>query len=316
MRVVTFGEAMLRFNPPIGSSLEKAERYDVEIAGAEANVAIALARLGLNVAWLSRLPRNALGRRVAAKIREHGVDTSRVVWTDEGRVGLYFTEFGAVPRRPHVIYDRAGSSFASMSPAELDLGILDGCDLLHLTGITPALSAGCLEMTKMLVEAAAGRGIAVSFDVNFRGKLWSADAARTALENVLPLVQFLFVSSADASMVLRVDDTPKEQACALGRCYPAAEVVLTAGEDGAWMWDGSLHYRSAVPSTVMDRIGRGDAFCAGYLYGRLEAADPEFALACGTAVASLAQTFEGDIAWITREDVVALATDSAAQRYR
>lgn len=316
MRVVTFGEAMLRFSSPAGSSLEKAERYDVEIAGAEANVAIALSRLGLDVAWASRLPLNALGRRVAAKIREHGVDTSHIVWTDEGRVGLYFTEFGAQPRRPQVIYDRAESSIASMSPSELDLGILDNCDLLHLTGITPALSDSCLKITEMLVAAAAERGIAVSFDVNFRAKLWSASIAHTALDTILPLLRFLFVSSADASLVLRAHGAPEDQARALGSCYPAAEVVLTAGEQGAWMWHGTLHHRPAVRGTIVDRIGRGDAFCAGYLFGRLETADPEFALACGTAVASLAQTFEGDIAWITREDVLTLATNSGVERYR
>src|SRR5947209_5495812 len=111
MRVVTFGEAMLRLSPPYESSLEKAERLTMEIAGAEANVAIMLSRLGVSTAWISRLPRNALGRRVAAKVREHGVDVSRVTWSEDGRVGLYFVELGETPRVPHVIYDRAGSAF-------------------------------------------------------------------------------------------------------------------------------------------------------------------------------------------------------------
>lgn len=339
MRVLTFGEAMLRFTPPADSSLEKAERFAVEIAGAEANVAIALARLGFDAQWVSRLPRNALGRRVAAKIREHGVDVSRVVWTDSGRVGLYFVEIGAPPRPPHVIYDRADSSFASMTPQELDQRVLEGVDLLHLTGITPALGPGCREAMRCLIHWARERGVPISFDLNYRAKLWSVDEARALSESVFPLLRFLFISSDDASMVLGLEGAPDEPAEAgvrlpaetevrlptearfryqvqeLGARYPNATVVLTAGEAGAWAWDGSMHHRPAVPGGVVDRIGRGDAFCAGYLFGQSKGG-PDLGLACGTALASLAQTYTGDIAWITQEDVLALATDTQAARYR
>jgi 2-dehydro-3-deoxygluconokinase len=325
MRVVTFGEAMLRLSPPADSSLEKAERFAVEIAGAEANVAIALARLGLESVWVSRLPRNALGRRVAASIREHGVDVSRVAWTNSGQVGLYFVELGAPPRPLRVIYDRQGSSFASITPNDVAPDILEGADLLHLTGITPALGASCRQTVGCFVQWALDRGMPISFDLNYRAKLWSAGEAREVLETMLPQVRFLFVSNGDASLVLGIDGPPEEQIEELGRRYPDATVVLTAGERGAWArdsWGSSgqgfrLYHRPAVPGVVVDRLGRGDAFCAGYLFGQLDqSGGPEHALACGTALASLAQTYAGDIAWITRDDVLALATERPEQRYR
>jgi 2-dehydro-3-deoxygluconokinase len=314
MRVVTFGEAMLRFSPPTGSSLEKADQYGVEVAGAEANVAVALARLGAEARWISRLPRNDLGRRIAGKIREHGVDT-QIVWTDEGRVGLYFVEFMVTPRPPHVIYDRSDSAFARFRPHDIDELALDGANLLHVTGITPAISSSCCEATMKLVRIAHQRGIDISFDVNYRAKLSSPESARDVVEEIAPLVRFLFVSSADAQLLLGVEAPPQAQAEALHDRYPNAAVIITASDQGAYVWDHGPHHGAIVPGVTIDRVGRGDAFCAGYLLGQ-EQGGPEVGLAHGAALASLAQTYAGDIAWVTPEDMARVIDGSPGTRYR
>lgn len=314
MRVVTFGEAMLRFSPPISSSLEKADQYGVEVAGAEANVAVALARLGVDVRWLSRLPRNDLGRRIAGKIREHGVET-RITWTDEGRVGLYFVELSVAPRPPHVIYDRGDSAFARLLLDEIDESALDGASLFHVTGITPAISASCCEATMKLMRAAYQRGIAISFDVNYRAKLSSPESAQEIAEEIAPMARFLFVSSADAQLLLGVEGSPQVQAEILRDRYPNATIIITAGEQGAYVWDHGPHHGPIAPGVTIDRVGRGDAFCAGYLLGQ-ELGGPEVGLAHGSALASLAQTYAGDLAWVTPEDMARVIDGSPGIRYR
>lgn len=314
MRVVTFGETMLRFSPPTGSSLEKADQYTVEIAGAEANVAIALARLGADVRWLSRLPRNDLGRRIAGKIREHGVDT-HIVWTDEGRVGLYFVELSVAPRPPHVIYDRGDSAFARLRWDDIDESALDGANLFHVTGITPAISASCYEATMKLVRTAYARSIGISFDVNYRAQLSSPENARDIVEEIAPMARFLFVSSADAQLLLGVEGPPQRQVEILHDCYPNAVIIITAGDQGAYVWDQGPHHGPITPGVTIDRVGRGDAFCAGYLLGQ-EEGGPEVGLAHGSALASMAQTYTGDIAWVTPEDMAQVIDGTPGIRYR
>jgi 2-dehydro-3-deoxygluconokinase len=277
MQVVTFGEAMLRLSPPIGASLEKADQYAVEVGGAEANVTVALARLGAEARWISRLPKNQLGRRIAGKIREHGVD-ARIIWADEGRVGLYFVELMVAPRPLHVLYDRAGSAFARLNAGDIDESALDGADLLHVTGITPAISSNCYEATMKLVKIAHQRGIDISFDVNYRAKMSSPESARGIVEAIAPMVRFLFVSSADAELLLGVESAPPAQAEILHARYPNAAVIITAGDRGAYAWDDGPYHGPIVPGVTIDRVGRGDAFCAGYLLGQ-EEGGPEVGLA-------------------------------------
>jgi 2-dehydro-3-deoxygluconokinase len=314
MQVVTFGEAMLRLSPPIGASLEKADHYVVEVAGAEANVAVALARLGAEARWISRLPKNQLGRRIAGKIREHGVDT-RIVWADEGRVGLYFVELMVAPRPLQVLYDRADSAFARLNAGDIDESALDGADLFHVTGITPAISSNCCEATMKLVKIAQQRGIDISFDVNYRAKLSLPESARGIVETVAPMVRFLFVSSADAELLLGVESDPPAQAEILHARYPNAAVIITAGDRGAYVWDDGPYHGPIVPGVTIDRVGRGDAFCAGYLLGQ-ERGGPEVGLAYGTALASLAQTYAGDLAWVTPEDLAQVMDKSPGMRDR
>src|SRR5438876_8672625 len=154
--VVTIGETMLRLSAPPGVPLEQAPQLDVHVAGAESNVAIALCRLGTTAGWISRLVDTPLGRRIVNELRGHGVDVSRVLWAPGGRIGIYFLEQGIPPRQHRIIYDRAQSAMSLLGPKEVDWGFVRSARLVHLTGITPALSAGCRAATVQAIAEARG----------------------------------------------------------------------------------------------------------------------------------------------------------------
>ena len=198
LHLVSFGEAMVRLCPPGFGRLEMATALEMQPGGAELNTAVGLARLGaeagLGAAWVSRLPRNALGRYLAAKGREHGVVTDHIVWDDDpdARCGTYFLEEGAAPRASAVLYDRANSACARLRPEEIAWpSVLRGVRYFLVTGITPALSAGCLEATRQAMRAARDAGARVVFDPNFRSKLWTAQQAREVYLELAPLVDIL-----------------------------------------------------------------------------------------------------------------------------
>lgn len=170
--VVTFGEAMVRLSPPHFKRLEQATSFEVNVGGGELNVAVGVARLGLKSGWVSRLPQNPLGFLVRNKAREMGVDTSRIVWTDTGRVGLYFLELGASPRASKVVYDRADSAVSLIKPGEVNwTEIFRQAKHFHVSGITPALSKSAAEVTMEALQSARAAGVSVSYDLNYRTKL-------------------------------------------------------------------------------------------------------------------------------------------------
>src|SRR5437868_478746 len=182
--VVTFGEAMIRLAPPGFRRLEQAQALEVQVGGAELNAAVALARLGRSAAWVSRLTRNPLGRLLANKAREAGVNTDHVVWTDDDRVGLYFLEFGAAPRASSVLYDRKGSAIAAVRPGTVPwAAVFAGARWFHVTGITPALSPAAAQTTRAALQAARAACLSTSIDLNYRAKLWTqAEAGRWMTE--------------------------------------------------------------------------------------------------------------------------------------
>jgi len=165
------------------------------------------------------------------------------------------------------------------------------------------------------VDMARRQGVAISFDVNYRAKLGPPGAARAAAESTIPKTKFLFVNRGDAETVLGISGDAGDQVRELGSRFPNVTVVLTCGADGALAWEQGIHRGAAVPGAIVDHIGRGDAFCAGYLFGQAEGG-PTLGLSCGTALASLAQTFAGDIPWVTREDVLSVALQGDEVRYR
>lgn len=310
--VVTFGETMIRLSTPVGERLETATALEASIGGAESNVAIALARLGRRVAWLSVLPRNPFGARIAGEIRRHGVDVSHVRWVARGRVGVYYLDMGAPPRPTHVLYDRAGSAVAECQPDDLDVDLAARARLLHLTGITPALSPACAEVARRLAEAALAAGVPLSFDVNYRALLWSPEQAAETLAPLCQAATVLFCGRNDARTLWGLDGSEEEVVRALAQRFGAATTVLTLGEDGALALtqDGRLYRQAPLAATVIDRVGVGDAFAAGFLHGYLDG-DVERALRYGVTMAALKMTVRGDLAIISAHELDERATTAS-----
>lgn len=304
MDFVSIGETMLRLVAPEGRALEAATRFDIEVAGAESNVAAALARLGYRSGWVSVLPANDLGRMVAAAIRRHDVDTSRVAWRPaDARLGIYYWEPGATPRQGRVIYDRLNSAFSSVTPADIDWAYIGSARYVLITGISAAISAGSLAtITEAIARGAASRQTVV-FDMNYRASMW---APATACDTVAPLlrdVDIFFCPSRDAKAVFGIDAKPAEQARQLSEKYGPPVVVLTCGPEGAVAWDGAAHVTAARSAAELDTLGRGDAFVAGFLHGIERTSRIADAVEYGVALAALKQTYRGDIAWVRSDDL-------------
>jgi len=303
VRVVCLGETMLMLAPRRYELIEHCNQFTAYSGGSESNVAIGLERLGMHAGWIGKLPDNALGRKIVNGIRAHGVDTSACVWTKHGRVGIFFVEWGAHPRPLKTIYDRAGSAATTLTVDDLDWDYLGRAEWLHLTGITPALSESSRKSTVQIVIRAQERGCRVSFDVNYRSLLWSPDEARAACREILPHVNMLMATEADAIMLLGQELEREELMKHLfDTCNPDA-VVVTCGADGSMAYDGYNAYRSRGYSVhVVNRLGAGDAFDAGLLYGYLTS-DLEAGLEIGSAMAALKMTIPQNTPLIECEDV-------------
>ncbi len=306
--LLTFGESMVRMTTAPGVRLESAGSLAVTVGGAESNVAVALARLGRRVAWLSALPENPLGQRIAREIAMHGVDVSSVVWMPGARAGVYFMDTGSLPRPTRVLYDRAGSAIATLDVGAVDPEVVHAARMLHLTGITPALSASAAAICRRLATAATDAGIPVALDVNYRARLWTGDAARAGLAPLLERVTLLLCGVDDARAVWGLDGDPEDVARALLDRSAAGVVVVTAGARGAVAVPrgaGSAVVRQpAAPVQPIDPVGAGDAFAAGVLHRWLDApGDLAGALRSGAALAALKMTIAGDFAIVTPHEL-------------
>jgi 2-dehydro-3-deoxygluconokinase len=310
--VVTFGEAMIRLAPPDYLRLEQTQALDVRVGGAEYNVACNLRRLEVKSAWVSRLPNNPLGRLIANKAREQGVDTSGVVWSKEGRAGIFFVQFGAMPRASEVMYDRAGSAISLLQPGEIKWPeILKGAKLFHSSGITPALSDSCAAATLEALEEAKKAGCKITFDLNYRSRLWSQEKARDVMSKMMDKVDLLISTVEDADKVFGLGGTPEESAHKLQDKFGFSIVAITRRHEktawtGSWAsWvlaEGKIIRSREYDIEVVDRIGSGDAFASGLLFGYLDG-DEEKGVAFGDAMAALKNTMVGDFSWATKDEV-------------
>jgi 2-dehydro-3-deoxygluconokinase len=305
--VATLGEAMLRLSVASGDRLEDALAYEVHVAGAEANVAYALARVGIPSRWASALPRNPLGRRVAGTLASGGVDVSAIHWSDSGRLGTYFVEFSPAPRPTQVVYDRRRSAIAEATVDDYDWDRVLDATALHTSGVTPALSPQARAVVLHAVTEARRRGLFVSYDVNYRRQLWSPDEAAAFLRELAPLLDLLVLRAGDAELVFGLEGEPAGIAAALREQLGIGLVVVTDGAHGvvAASDDGSWHEPS-IPVEIVDRIGAGDAFAAGLLWGILGEGSVQAGLARGVAMASLKMTLRGDLFRLEAADVLAL----------
>lgn len=304
--IVTLGETMIRLTAPRHMRIEQAIQFDVHVGGAETNVAVAMARLGKRAAWVSRLPDNPMGHIVANTLRQYGVDVSGITWDANARMGLYFLEMGSAPRSARVWYDRANSAASQLSPADLPLDLIASAGWLHITGITPALSASCTETVRAAFGHAKKHHLTCSFDVNYRALLWSPEQASAALEPLCKMADVVMVAMRDAKKLF---GAPENSAASELQRRWGGTVVVTCGADGAQADDGSgLVTCAAFPTTLVERLGAGDAFASGVICCLMEGAPLPEALRFGTALAALKLTIPGDLALVSRrevEDVIA-----------
>ena len=324
-RLLAFGEIMLRLSPPGRELLMQSPRFDVWVAGAEANVVTQLARLGHDVAMASRVPDNDLGQSAITTLRGHGVDV-RHIQTGGERMGLYFVTSGAGMRATEVIYDRAWSSFAEAPAAAWDWdAILDGVDRLHLSGITPALGPVPAESACRAAEAAAARGVAVSFDGNWRGKLWARwdGDPRAILTRIVEHADVMFGNHRDIALLLGRDDfvvagedRRRSAAEAAFARFPRLTTIASTARHVEHVDLNRLSARidtrddhAQTPETVLagivDRIGGGDAFAAGVLDALLRGQGIAAAAETGLALAALKHSLPGDAGLFRAADVAA-----------
>jgi 2-dehydro-3-deoxygluconokinase len=326
--VVTFGEAMIRLSPPHFERLEQAVSLDLRIGGGELNVAVGVTRLGLSSTWISRLPQNALGRLLENRVRQAGVDTSEVVWSPNGRLGLYFVEFGAAPRASSVLYDRAHSAVSAIQPGEIDWKrAFSGARWFHTSGITPALSDSAAAVTREALQAARAAGLTVSYDLNYRGKLWSPSKAKSIQEPLMEHVDVLITTEEDTSTVFNITagapgeekdfravsaEPYKEVARRLQQKFGFKAVAITLRENplvwrNSWTAiayaDGNFYEDVKYDVEIVDRIGGGDSFSAGLIYGYLTHNSYAAAVRYGNAFGALKHTTPGDFNWATLAEV-------------
>jgi 2-dehydro-3-deoxygluconokinase len=328
--VACYGEVLLRLTAPRNGTLLQSPTLDVNVGGAEANVAVSLTQLGHATSLVTVLPDNALGHAALAEVRRHGVGTESVQFRP-GRMGLYFLTVGAGHRPSEVLYDRADSAFAQAPPDLLDWeGALADYSWLHLSGITPAVSPSAAQSALRAVRAARARGVSVSFDCNYRAKLWERwqGSAKTILADLVNEADLLFAEQRDIALILaqdynrwvpdeRFQKAAEEALEAFPRLQRIATTVRTQRNvDDHDLW-GVLADRDGLRTTrryslgrIVDRIGSGDAFAAGVLHGMLTGLDDQSAIDFGAAAACLKHSIPGDFNLIGLAEVQHLLQDS------
>ena len=298
--VLTLGETMVLFSPDEPGPAKHQQTFKKSLGGAESNVAIALTRLGNDVTWYSKLGADPHGDYINSFVRSEGVDTTTVEFTEDASTGIMFKERRAL-RETSVYYYRHGSAASTMTPAELPNDAIETANYLHLTGITPALSDSCREATLAAIERARGADVTVSFDPNIRHKLWESEEEMRRTLLTLVEKSDIVLPGIEEGRTLFETDTPDEIAAAC-RDRGAATVVVKLGAEGALVDDGEA---TRVPGYevehVVDPIGAGDGFAAGFLDGRLRGLDAVEATKRANAVGAFATTVTGDVEGLPTE---------------
>jgi 2-dehydro-3-deoxygluconokinase len=323
VRTACFGELLIRLAVPDKQLLAQADTLDLYVAGAEANVAIGLASLGGSCRMISVVPGNALGRRAVAALSATGVDCSSVQ-VKAGRMGLYFLTPGAGPRAAEIIYDREGSVFARALVADFDWdAAFSGMDRLHISGINPALGPESARTALTAVKAAKARGMVVSFDGNFRANLWAAweSDPRSILRDMIVHADIFFGNHRDVGLLLGVDfgatDGEKRRRAAAEaafKAFPNLKIIASTARHVIASEQHELSARVDTPddcaqtrdvmlSTIVDRIGAGDAFAAGILHGLDAGLGLDHAAYQGLALTCLKHALPGDASLFTQDDI-------------
>ncbi len=337
-RVVTFGEVMLRLKSPEFERLFQSPRLEATFGGAEANVAVSLVNYGLAATFVSAIPKNNVGDACIGELRRFGVDTSAIRRAGD-RLGIYFLETGANQRPSKVTYDRAGSSIAAIQPGEVDWAtVFRGADWFHVSGVTPAISASAAATALEAAKAARAAGVTVSCDYNYRKNLWQY--GKKAPEVMRELVQHVDVGianeedcqkalgiTADVDVHSGALDEAKYQALAgkvLAEFPNLKKQVITLREShsadtngwSACMFDGTTFRRSRQYeiTDIVDRVGGGDSFAGGLIYGLLALGDDQQALEFATAASCLKHSIPGDFNRVSVSEVQSLVGGDASGR--
>lgn len=340
MKVVSFGEIMLRLSPDGYYKLFQKPELNTSFCGAEANVAVALSDFGDEAEFVTALPDNDIGRAACRELMRYGVKTDNIVYTGD-RLGIFFAEKGASQRPSKVIYDRKNSAIALADPSSFDWEkIFDGADWFHITGITPALSDSLAKISVDAVKAAKKAGLTVSCDINYRSKLWSAEKARPVMTEIMKYVDVCIGNEEDAEIVFGIKagttDVTKGQLDTDGYKKSLQTVAETFGckivaysqrksysaSDNGWsgiIYDDEKKqvYTSAqYDIRITDRIGGGDAFASGLIYALHNNISPANAIETAAAAGCLDQTLEGDFCLFGINDVIDLAGGNSSGRVK
>jgi 2-dehydro-3-deoxygluconokinase len=337
-RVVTFGEIMLRLSPPGFERLLQSPMLGATFGGGEANVAVSLAHFGLDSVYVTALPPNLLGDAAVRALRAEGVRTDRIVRSGS-RMGVYFTEAGASQRASTVLYDRARSAISELAADAVNwTELFEGTAWYHVTGITPALGAQAAEATARSLAAARSAGVRVSVDLNYRKKLWTEPQAQAVMRPLMRHVDVVIANEEDLQSVLGVEvpDTDvtsgqlnlegfRAAAERVTREFGPAMVAITLREsasasDNGWsaaLWDaasGTMVRSQRYDVRLVDRIGGGDSFAAGLIYGLVTGRTSEAALRFAVAASALKQSIPGDFNRVSVDEVDRLAGGDASGR--
>jgi 2-dehydro-3-deoxygluconokinase len=337
-RVVTFGEIMLRLSPPGFERFLQTPAFVATFGGGEANVAVSLAQFGLESVYITRLPKHAIGEAAVRALRTEGVRTDAILRGGD-RIGVYYAEAGASQRPSAVIYDRARSAIAEMAPDAVDWpAVMTGAAWFHTTGITPALGASAAEATSRALQAARAAGARVSVDLNYRKKLWTEKQAQQTMGPLMRFVDLVIANEEDLQSVLgvHVPDTDvtsgqlnidgfRKAAEQVTRDFGPKMVAITLREslsasDNGWsavLWESAsatLHRSQRYDVRLVDRIGGGDSFAGGLIFGLLTGRSPQDALRFAVAASALKQAIPGDFNRVTVEEVDRLAAGDASGR--
>lgn len=338
-RVVALGEIMMRLSPPGYRRFSQAVSFDIIYGGGEANVCVSLARFGMDTELVTRLPENELGESVIMNLRKHRVGVQYVLRGGE-RLGLYFLEKGAVSRGSKVIYDRNHSAFSEIRPGMIDWQLaLNGADWFHWTGITPAVSHNAALVCAEAVTAARDKGMTISVDLNYRNKLWQyGKSAAEVMPDLVKHCDIIIANEEDAEKIfgLRAEgvdirkgeinpDTYTLVARQLMDRFPHVKKVAftlrgsLSASHNTWsgvLWDGKrLHHSTIYQITdIVDRVGGGDAFAAGLIYGITAYNDEAKALDFAVAASALKHTIEGDFNLVTVDEVESLMRGNTSGR--
>lgn len=313
--LIGFGEVMLRLSPPDKEKISQSELFEKKCGGSEFNVASGAANLGVRSALVTKLPKNKMGHFIARRIRYGTVSDDYIVWDDSDakRLGIYYYESGVYPRKSAVVYDRAASSVCSLKLSEIPDEIYENTRIFHISSISLALSEQLRHTAIEMIKRMKKSGVAISFDVNYRAALWSEQEARDLIKTILPLIDILFVSEETSRRMMQKEGTLNEIMKSYADEYGCKIIATTRREvvsptkhnfGSRIYFDGKFYEEPPYKNIeVVDRVGSGDAYVAGVLYGILSGKSIEESMSYGNALSAIKNTVSGDMSISSIDEV-------------